>query len=145
MSDRPDEISQIRKTDSHSNRYSLRTNRFMRLIVAGVINSLFSLTLFSWFMWLGMETKLSLLAALISGTLFNFLTTGGYVFRQLSPALFPRFLICYFFVYGINLALLEVLALGLSNKIVAQAILTLPIGLLSYFLMARFVFIKINN
>jgi len=82
------------------------------------------------------------LVGTISGTVFNFITTGGYVFRELSLTRFPRFVVCYVLVYGMNLVLLEALSVWLSNKIIAQAILILPMALLSYVLMARFVFVS---
>ena len=115
-------------------------SRFFRFLVAGVINTLFGFVVYSISIMAGMEVWLALLAGMLSGTLFNFLTTGGYVFRELSIARFPRFVICYLLIYVINFMSLDLLSLWLNNKIVSQAIVTFPLALLSYFLMARFVF-----
>lgn len=119
---------------------SLRTNRFMRFLVAGGLNTLFGFAVYSFAIISGATVWFALLAGTISGTVFNFFTTGGYVFRELSLRRFPRFLLCYILVYGINLVLIKLLSLWLNNKIVSQAILTFPMALLSYVLMARFVF-----
>lgn len=112
----------------------------MRFLVAGGVNTLFGFVVYSIFILAGAAVWLALLGGMLSGTVFNFFTTGGYVFRELSLARFPRFLVCYLLVYGINLGLIELFSMWMSSQILAQAIITLPIAFLSYFLMARFAF-----
>lgn len=112
----------------------------MRFLIAGGVNTLFGFAVYSLSIVAGMAVWLALLVGMLLGTVFNFFTTGGYVFRELSPARFPRFVICYLLVYGINFMLIELVATWLSSKILTQAILVFPMALLSYFLMARFVF-----
>jgi len=124
----------------HGTNFSSRRNRFMRFLVAGGVNTLFGFTVYSICIVSGMAVWVALLAGMLSGTVFNFLTTGGYVFRELSLPRFPRFVICYLIVYGINYMLIELISIWLSNKILSQAIITFPLALLSYFLMVRFVF-----
>lgn len=120
--------------------FSSRRNRFARFLLAGGINTLFGFVVYSAFIIAGVAVWLALLAGMTFGTIFNFFTTGGYVFRELSLARLPRFVICYLLIYGINFMLIELISLWLSNKILSQAIITPPLALLSYFLMARFVF-----
>lgn len=120
--------------------FSARRKRFLRFLVAGAINTLFGFAAYSICIVDGMAVGLALLAGMLSGTLFNFLTTGRYVFRELSIARFPRFVICYLLIYAINFISIELISLWLSNKIVSQAVIAFPIALLSYFLMARLVF-----
>lgn len=117
----------------------------MRFLVAGGINTIFGFVIYSLSIAAGVAVWLALLASTLSGTIFNFFTTGGYVFRQLSPRRFPRFIVCYLLVYGINLMFIELVSAWLSSKIVAQAILVFPMALLSYFLMGRFVFFRNNS
>lgn len=71
--------------------------------------------------------------------MFNLFTTGGYAFRQLSPRRYPRFVACHLLVYGVNLLLLEGVSLWISDKLRIQAVLLLPVALLSYVLMVRLV------
>jgi putative flippase GtrA len=125
---------------SDSSELGLLGNRFMRFLVAGGVNTLFGFAVYSICILAGMAVWLALLIGMLSGTLFNFITTGGYVFRELSLGRFPRFLICYFLVYGINFMLIELISIWLNSKILSQAIITFPLALLSYFLMVRFVF-----
>ena len=119
---------------------NFRRNRFIRFLVAGGVNTLFGFAVYSLLIAAGMAVWLALLVSMLMGTMFNFFTTGGYVFQKLSLARFPRFILCYLLVYFVNLKLIELILSLLSNKILAQAILVLPMAMLSYFLMARFVF-----
>lgn len=117
-----------------------RRNRFMRFLIAGGVNTLFGFTVYCVCIVAGIALWLALLIGMLSGTVFNFITTGGYVFRDLSISRFPRFLFCYLLIYGINFMLIDLISPWLSSKIVSQAIVTIPLALLSYLLMARFVF-----
>lgn len=112
----------------------------MRFLIAGGVNTLFGFAVYSICIMAGMAVWLALLTGMLSGTAFNFFTTGGYVFRKLSLSRFPRFVVCYLFVYGINLLLMELITIWLNSKILSQAILIFPLALLSYFFMSRFVF-----
>ena len=77
---------------------------------------------------------------LIGGTIFSFFTTGRFVFRRRSMSLFPKFALCYFVVYFVNLGCLEVVSGWLGNKILSQAVLALPMAALSYFILRKLVF-----
>lgn len=120
--------------------FSLRGNRFVRFLAAGGINTLFGFAVYSVFIVAGMEVWFALLAGMLLGTVFNFFTTGGYAFRELAFSRFPRFVICYLLIYGINFMLIGLISGWLNDKILSQAILVLPMALLSYCLMLRFVF-----
>lgn len=122
-------------TDTSANR-----GIFLRFLIAGAANTLFGFTVYSISLLAGAAVWLALLAGMLSGTLFNFITTGGYAFRRLSLAYFPRFLACYLAVYGLNMLLLDGLTTWTRSYILSQAIVTAPLALLSYFLMSRFVF-----
>lgn len=119
----------------------LAKHRLMRMFVAGGINTVFGFLVFAALsIGLRLPTPAALLIALICGTLFNFLTTGHYVFRQLSIGKYPRFLACYLLLYLINLGLVRLLHGITTDDVISQAILSIPMALLSYLLMARMVF-----
>lgn len=82
----------------------------------------------------------ALLAGILAGLGFNFVTTGGYVFRDLTPKRFLRFAVAYLLVYMVNLGLVELLTQWIDSAIWIQVILTIPVALGSYLLMSRFVF-----
>ena len=110
------------------------------MFVAGAANTVFGFVAFTLALLSGLPTWAALLLGLICGTIFNFVTTGHYVFRQLSLGKYPRFLACYLLVYLINLGLVQLMFRATGSDIVSQAILSLPIALFSYFLMGRYVF-----
>lgn len=121
---------------------TLRGNRFLRFLVAGAINTLFGFVVYSFAVLAGAQVWLALLLGLVCGTIFNFISTGGYVFRDLALGRIPKYLLCYLLVYFLNLKLIDWLLLWVGNAILAQAVLTLPMAVLAYVLMARFVFVK---
>lgn len=123
-------------------KYSLQPGfvRFVKFLVVGGINTLFGFGVYSACICLDCPVPIALLFSMVLGTLFNFFSTGHYVFRQFSFNLLPRFLICYLFIYILNIYFFEVIFLKINNKIYTQAILVLPLAVMSYFLMNRFVF-----
>lgn len=118
----------------------LRAFRFLRFLVAGAVNTLFGFAVYTVAILLHAPTWASLLIGTVAGIAFNFLTVGGYVFRQLSARRLPRFIGAYLLVYAVNLALIDWLSGLVDGKIVAQLVLVGPMALLSYVLMAYFVF-----
>jgi putative flippase GtrA len=121
---------------------TLRGNQVLRFLLAGAINTLFGFLVYTAAIVIGAAVWLALLAGIVCGMIFNFFSTGGYVFRELGWGRVPRFVLCYFLVYLSNLKLIEWLLPWVGNAILAQAILTLPIAALTYVLMARFVFFR---
>lgn len=120
--------------------FSPAHNRFLRFLVAGGVNTLFGFAIYSTSILAGTPVWVALLLGNTAGIAFNFVTTGGYVFRNLLLARLPRFVTAYLLVYGINLKLIDWLSIWVTGSILAQAILTLPMALFSYVLMKRFVF-----
>lgn len=117
----------------------------MRFLIAGVVNTVFGFAVYSVCILAGLSLWLALVIGTITGTTFNFFTTGGYVFRQLAISRVPRFLLCYTLIYAVNLQLLQWVTELLNDKILSQAILVLPIAIFSYLLMARFVFFDVDG
>jgi putative flippase GtrA len=121
-------------------RFSPSTNTFVRFLIAGGINTLFGFMVYAAAISLAAAAWLALLIGNIAGIAFNFFTTGGYVFRQLSASRLPRFVLCYLLVYVANLALLQLLVAWTGNKLASQLALAVPVAILSYTLMAQIVF-----
>lgn len=120
----------------------LRASRLLRFLLAGALNTLFGYAVYAVCILAGAPIWLALLIGMLAGTVFNFFTTGGYAFRQLSARLYPRFLACYLLLYAVNLALIEGLSAWMGKPLLIQALLLVPLALLSYFMMARLVFVK---
>jgi putative flippase GtrA len=114
--------------------------RFFRFLAAGAMNTLFGFAVFSMVILLAAPVWAALLIASVVGVVFNFFTTGGYAFRSRLWANFPGFCAAYVVLYLLNWVLIGWLEAWVPGKIVAQAILTLPMAIISYVIMARLVF-----
>lgn len=123
-----------------NNYSSFGENNFIRFLLAGMANTLFGLVIYSFFILIGAEVWLALLIGTVSGIFFNFITFGGYVFRQLAPHRFPSFIIFYILVYFANFISIEFLLIWFHSEILIQCFLIAPMGIFSYLLMSNFVF-----
>jgi putative flippase GtrA/SAM-dependent methyltransferase len=113
---------------------------FLRFLVAGSINTIFGFCIYSFSIFWGLLVWQALLAGMLAGVVFNFVTTGGYVFRDLTAQRFLRFVVAYLLIYGVNLGLIVQFSRWLDSPVLIQAIVTIPIAIGSYLLMSRFVF-----
>lgn len=115
--------------------------RGIRFLLAGVFNSLFGLAAFSLIILFGGPVWLAILFGQVLGIFFNFVTYGGFVFRDLVLSRMPRFVFTYFSLYLINLISLKfLLNLVTISSIALQATLTIPLAALSYVIMNKLVF-----
>ena len=106
---------------------------------------MFGFLIFGICEFLGTNINLAIFVGMLSGIIFNFFTTGGLVFRQLSIKRLPLFIICYLAIYAINVFLFAKLSIIIHSTIITQAILTIPLALISYLLMSNIVFRKVSN
>jgi len=122
---------------------SLLANRqFLRFLVAGGVNTLFGFGVNIAVMLAGSPVWLSMLTGTVAGIAFNFFTHGSYAFRDLSAKRLPRYLVGYAVVYLIGLGAFHVLQLVVRGPIACQTLLVIPMALVSYLIMSRFVFRK---
>ncbi len=121
-------------------RFSPRQNRLVRFLLAGGANTLFGYLVFALVQSWSHQSWLALLVGTLAGIVFNFFTTGGYVFRQLTPGRILPFVLVYLAIYAVNLGLLTLLAAWIGNRLLAQFCLLVPMAALSYLLMAKLVF-----
>jgi putative flippase GtrA len=117
-----------------------RSGRAGRFVAVGALNTLFGLAIYSLFIRLGSPTWFALVGGNIAGLAFNFVTTGGLVFADLSPTRIPKFVAVYVGTYFVNLFLIHFLSSTMGGAIVSQVILTPVIAVVSYLLMSRVVF-----
>lgn len=118
---------------------------FLRFLVVGGMNTLFLYMVFAIFTLLHFHYVVATLIAYICGTLFNFRTYGTLVFRNKSFWLIFRFVGVAVLLYGLNIGILKIFEIFDVNKLVAQAILTLPLAGVSFFLFRKFVFRTIQK
>jgi len=120
----------------------LADRQFLRFLVAGAVNTLFGFCVNIALMLVGLQVWLAMLIAMVAAVTFNFFTHGGYAFRDLSARRLPRYVLGYTAVYLISLGAFDALHLVVRGPIVCQTLLLIPMALVSYLIMSRFVFQK---
>jgi putative flippase GtrA len=115
-------------------------SNFLRFLIVGVVNTIFGLVVFASLALSEMPTWIALLISNLIGMIFNFFTTGGIVFTDVRISRFPRFFICYGAIYLTYLGLINWLEPILNNRIIAMAIIVVPVTFLSYLILNYFVF-----
>ncbi|QOT75433.1 GtrA family protein [Cupriavidus basilensis] len=113
---------------------------FIRFLIAGGFNSLFGWLVYSGAILLGAQPWLALIVGIVMGIAFNFVTLGGYAFRDLTVARLPRFVMTYGFIYVVNLICLTLLKRWIDEPILGQLILTPFMAMVSYLVLSRMVF-----
>lgn len=113
---------------------------FLRFLIAGAVNTLFGWLVYSAAIVLNLPPWLALITGTVAGVVFNFISVGGYVFRDMALGRLPRFILSYGFIYLINLVCLNMLRAWIDNPILAQLALTPPMAILSYVVLSRLVF-----
>jgi putative flippase GtrA len=119
------------------------SHTLFRFLIAGGVNTLFGLTVYSAFALIhALPTWVVLVITTVLGIIFNFLTTGGLVFRDMGLARIPRFVLCYAVMTPLYAVLIDRLAPFTGGRICAMAIVVIPMTVLNYLLQSRFVFRK---
>jgi putative flippase GtrA len=121
----------------------IRTNfQFIKFLIVGGINTLFGYLIYAFFVFLVTNPYVAVVLATIVAVLFNFRTYGSIVFKSKDYSLLWKFFAVYLFLMFIQMGLLKTLMMvtGMTNSYIAGAMLTLPMALLSFLLMRKFVF-----
>ncbi len=150
-------VSKIREELNKKNR------TFVRFAVVGVINTVFGIGTFALLRYFGVHYAIASLLSQILGILFNFKTTGRFVFKNRDKSLFYRFLAVYVFTYILNVGFLRIVNTDVINKQLerilreflpllinfdaskiidcfAAALLSVPVAVVVFFLQKKFVF-----
>jgi putative flippase GtrA len=114
--------------------------RFATFLVVGGVNTLFGYGLFAVLILLGLPTPAAVILGTILGLLFNFISTGGVVFKNRKARLLPRFIAVYAVQMGLSIAALHLLERAGMHPLVAGALILPPLAVFTYFALRRFVF-----
>jgi len=112
----------------------------LRFGIAGAVNTLFGWAVYSISILFGAAPWMALIIGTIIGISFNFISIGGYAFRDLTARRLPRFVACYVALYLLNLGCLLLLQKAIPDPMWAQATLTPPMAITSYLMLSRLVF-----
>jgi len=116
------------------------SNRFIRFLIVGGVNTAFGYGIFVTCLWIGMHYALAAAISTVLGILFNYKSTGNLVFKSRGSGRLPHFVAVYaiIYVFGV-LAIGGMLRLGIHEWL-GGLILILPSATLSNILNRRFVF-----
>ncbi len=118
--------------------------RFAKFLMIGALNTFFGYAVFLLALWLTGRSLLSLAISWTIGVLFNFCTTGRFVFGSSDRSRLARFIAVYVLIFCINALALRALEwLGLSSAL-AALLLTPFMAALSYLFTRDFVFSSRN-
>ena len=128
---------------------ALWRNQFVRFLIVGGVNTLFGFAVYTFLILCHAHYAVAALLGTACGVLFNFKTTGLFVFRNSSNRLLFKFCGVYAVTYGLNVLGLKLLASphvlsqdARRNLVLAGAVLLLPMAAISFTLNKLFVFAK---
>lgn len=107
-------------------------NRFVRFLLAGVVNTGFGYSVYAAFVFAGTHPQTALALQFSIGVVFNHMTHGRFVFGTRGYRRFPHYVAAYVAVYVFNAILLKLLMGVGAGAYLAQAIALVPTVLLSF-------------
>lgn len=119
-------------TPMHSGNAEDRGNRFLRFVLAGMVNTGFGYSIYAALVFAGVFPQVALALQFAIGVVFNHMTHGRFVFGTRGYGRFPHYVAAYVAVYLFNAALLKLLMGFDISAYLAQAIALIPTVLLSF-------------
>jgi putative flippase GtrA len=113
--------------------------KFFKFLFVGFLNTAFSYFIYAILIAIGLIANMALFFQYIIGVLWNFKTTGTIVFQNKNNKLIFKFILSYIFTFLVNSVFLAILTRHL-NAYLAQAILIMPIAMLSFIILKKWVF-----
>lgn len=114
--------------------------RLVLFFLIGGVNTLCGYGLYAFLLFIHLHYALASFLGTVGGVLFNFKTTGTIVFKNHDNKLLFRFVAVYCVTYAVNVGCLRIFALYNANMYIAGLVLVVPVALLSYTLLKKFVF-----
>lgn len=114
--------------------------RFVRFLLVGVLNTIFGYSIFAVLVLIGVHYAIAAFVSTVFGVLFNFKTTGRFVFSSRDNNMLIRFVGVYAISYVVGVLLLRASVAHSINVLIASAVLMLPMAFFSYTLNRLFVF-----
>lgn len=109
---------------------------FMFLII-GVINTIFGYSVFAIFLFLHVPDYMAVILSTALGLLFNFKTTGIFVFKNKNNKLLLKFVMNAGVICIMTIVLIKMLNLFIFNSYISGAIATSIMPFFSYYLSKR--------
>ncbi len=118
----------------------LLQKQFVRFLFVGGLNTLVGYSLFAVLIFVGLHYTIAAFIGTVLGVLFNFKTTGKFVFDSHDNRLLWKFFGVYGLMYLLNIIGLYFLDILIKNIYISGAVLIFPMALVGFVLNKRFVF-----
>ncbi|WP_059119621.1 GtrA family protein [Vibrio sp. MEBiC08052] len=113
---------------------------FIKYLFIGLVNTIFGYSVYSIFIYIGLDYSIALMMATVIGVIFNYNTYRQILFNKKSKkTIFIKFLSSYIIVYFVNLILLDHLNL-LFNEYISQIICIPPVVIFNWVIFKYWVF-----
>lgn len=109
------------------------------ILVSG-LNTLVGYSFFALFIFIKIDYQLAILFATMLGTLFNFKTTGKFVFNSRNNSAFFKFAAVYFFIYFFNIIAMQSMQAVIANLYIAGFVVMIPAAIITFILNKLIVF-----
>lgn len=119
--------------------------QILRFLFVGILNTIVFYTLYSIFIYLGLDYKWAVLFATLIGILFSFKTFGKFVFHNRDKHIIYKFLLVYSILYLASIGLIYVFEKIFLNYYLSGFFATLCCAVLSFILNKWYVFRKIEE
>jgi putative flippase GtrA len=123
----------------------IKHRQFIRFLFVGVINTIFGYAVYGLCLLAGLHYSIASLTATCLGVLFNFNTTGKFVFKNKNKWLLIQFIGVYAAMYAIGVAFIAMLHTYVESLYACGAITTVCMPLLSFYLNKHYVFSPIKQ
>lgn len=121
-------------------RYLFLRHQFLRFVLVGIGNTAFSYGAYAALLFVGFEYRVASLLALVLGIAFSFTTQGTVVFRNATRVTLVKFVVAWVLLYFFNISLIALLMRSSLSAYLAGAVATVPVTLVSYFILKFAVF-----
>lgn len=119
--------------------------QFVRFVAVGVFNTFFGFAVYVGLLYLGLHYTIAAFLSVAIGALFNFQTTGHFVFGTRHRSFLFKFCTVYLIIYLLKVTGLYVLLQVGINNYLGGAILIIPLAAVSFTLNKTWVFASTNE
>lgn len=110
-------------------------------LIVGVLNTAFGYSIFSLLVYCKWHYTLAALGSSVAGVVFNYFTTGRIVFKNKDFSQFFRFGLVYVGLYVLNVLLLRVLQITVSDNLYISGLISAAgLSLVSFAVNKQWVF-----
>jgi putative flippase GtrA len=115
---------------------SVRRRTFLRFLAAGLVNTLFGYAVYALLVLAGLPPQPALVVAFALGVVWNYVTSARFVFHVRGYRRLPVYAGIYVLLYLLNAGALRLALTQGVPPLLAQAVLTPPMAILSFVLLS---------